>query len=229
MKTIKNFLTLILLTTTFSLSAQMIKFVEGSVKDLKTKSVVSKAKFKIQNADLSKTYRAKSNSEGVFRFSEVPAGKYTLIVDDKTYNRKEIPFELKQRHVDGYTFTPFMIERKVSWMFNWGDAFGQEHYWSHLTAKIIIGIYFVCLFLVLFYSILQLTLAINYVKNKKVKEKEIKPIYDPNNTPKVTIQLPMFNELYVAERIIETVSQFDYPSDKFKYKFWMILQMKQLM
>ena len=194
----------------------MIKFVEGSVKDLKTKSVVSKAKFKIQNADLSKTYRAKSNSEGVFRFSEVPAGKYTLIVDDKTYNRKEIPFELKQRHVDGYTFTPFMIERKVSWMFNWGDAFGQEHYWSHFTAKIIIGIYFACLFLVLFYSILQLTLAINYVKNKKVKEKEIKPIYDPNNTPKVTIQLPMFNELYVAERIIETVSQFDYPSDKFQ-------------
>ena len=30
----------------------------------------------------------------------------------------------------------------------------------------------------------------------------------------VTVQLPMFNELYVADRIIDTVAQMDYPSEK---------------
>jgi cellulose synthase/poly-beta-1,6-N-acetylglucosamine synthase-like glycosyltransferase len=40
------------------------------------------------------------------------------------------------------------------------------------------------------------------------------PVYDPSNTPKVTVQLPMFNELYVAERIIETSAAFEYPADK---------------
>ena len=32
--------------------------------------------------------------------------------------------------------------------------------------------------------------------------------------PKLTIQLPMFNELYVAERLLESVSKINYPKDK---------------
>lgn len=32
--------------------------------------------------------------------------------------------------------------------------------------------------------------------------------------PRVTVQLPMYNEMYVAERLIEAVSQLDYPNDK---------------
>jgi len=39
---------------------------------------------------------------------------------------------------------------------------------------------------------------------------------DLANAPKVTMQLPMYNELYVAERIIETVAAFEYPADKFE-------------
>jgi cellulose synthase/poly-beta-1,6-N-acetylglucosamine synthase-like glycosyltransferase len=52
-----------------------------------------------------------------------------------------------------------------------------------------------------------------YVKNKK-KKKNIMPIYDPENTPMVTVQIPMYNEFYVADRIIEKVAEFDYPTDK---------------
>jgi len=36
------------------------------------------------------------------------------------------------------------------------------------------------------------------------------------NTPFVTIQLPIFNELYVAERLIDNIVQLDYPKDKFE-------------
>jgi cellulose synthase/poly-beta-1,6-N-acetylglucosamine synthase-like glycosyltransferase len=32
--------------------------------------------------------------------------------------------------------------------------------------------------------------------------------------PRVTVQLPMFNEMYVAERLIESVAAIDYPKDK---------------
>ena len=31
--------------------------------------------------------------------------------------------------------------------------------------------------------------------------------------PKVTIQLPIFNERYVIERLVDAVSQFDYPRE----------------
>ncbi|MDC0257833.1 glycosyltransferase family 2 protein [Crocinitomicaceae bacterium] len=87
-------------------------------------------------------------------------------------------------------------------------------------SKVIVILYFFCLLLILFYSLLQLSLAIAYVRNKNKKKrgtiKMDKPVYDPENTPKVTIQLPMFNELYVADRIIETVAAFEYPADKFQ-------------
>ena len=205
-----------LLFLSTAVHAQIVKTVEGTVLDIKTKKVISKAKLKIQNTDSTKVYKAKSNSEGVFTFEKIPVGNYTLIVDDRTYNRIDIPFSLEEGNVDGYTFTPFHIGRKVSWMFDWGDAYGKEHYWSHFVAKGIIVLYFLCLLLVLFYSILQVTLAITYVKNKKKKKDEELPVFDPNNTPKVTIQLPMYNELYVADRIIETVANFDYPADKFQ-------------
>jgi cellulose synthase/poly-beta-1,6-N-acetylglucosamine synthase-like glycosyltransferase len=34
--------------------------------------------------------------------------------------------------------------------------------------------------------------------------------------PRVTVQLPIFNEMYVVERLIDSVSRFDYPKDKFE-------------
>ncbi len=216
MKNIRTALILALLLASNLLFAQNAKFVSGKVTDIKTKEFVEKAEFIIQNADSSKIYEAETNSEGVFTFQNIPLGEYTLVVSDKDYNRQDIPFSLDESHAAGYTFTTFEIGRKVSWMFNWGDAGETEHYWSHLTAKFIIAIYFVCLLLVLFYSVLQVTLAITYVKNKKKKKNQELPVFDANNTPKVTIQLPMYNELYVADRIIETVAKFDYPSDKFQ-------------
>jgi cellulose synthase/poly-beta-1,6-N-acetylglucosamine synthase-like glycosyltransferase len=34
--------------------------------------------------------------------------------------------------------------------------------------------------------------------------------------PKVTVQLPMFNEMYVAERLLEATARIDYPRDRFE-------------
>jgi len=106
------------------------------------------------------------------------------------------------------------IDGAVSWMFNWGDAFGYENYWSHWLAKVILVVYALCLTLVLFYSILQLSLAIAYKKNKK--KPSTQKAFNPDFVPFVTVQLPMFNELYVAERVIEKVAEFDYPKDRFE-------------
>ncbi|HNR85130.1 MAG TPA: glycosyltransferase [Taishania sp.] len=94
-----------------------------------------------------------------------------------------------------------------------GKTYVQEHYWSHLVAKIILFIYGAFLLLIFFYSLLQLSLAIAYKKSKKTAKKQA-PVYNPETTPKVTVQLPMFNEMYVATRIIDAAAAFDYPKDK---------------
>lgn len=46
-------------------------------------------------------------------------------------------------------------------------------------------------------------------KNKKVVQPPM-----PDQLPVVTIQVPLFNELYVAERIVHTICKMNYPKDK---------------
>ena len=71
---------------------------------------------------------------------------------DKDYENKTLnSFTLKEEHANNYTFDekrPFNVSLKVTWMFNWGDWNGKEHYWSHLLAKIILSIYGICLLLI---------------------------------------------------------------------------------
>ncbi len=185
----------------------------GHIIDEKTHRDHSEVEITITNQETGQTFVTETNDDGNFIYKKTPVGKYTLAVTDKDYNEKIFDFEVTETHIPDLDFA---ISPKVSWMWNWGDSGDQEHYWSHWTAKIIMILYFACLVLILFYSILQLSLAIAYVRNRKKKKKAIEsqPTFDPATTPKVTVQLPMFNEMYVAERIIETIAKFDYPADK---------------
>ena len=64
------------------------------------------------------------------------------------------------------------------------------------------------------YSLMQLSLTWIYRKGKKrTGEHEVPQLRD-EEWPKVTIQLPVFNELYVVERLIDSVCAMDYPKDK---------------
>ncbi|PWT88781.1 MAG: glycosyl transferase family 2 [Blastocatellia bacterium] len=40
--------------------------------------------------------------------------------------------------------------------------------------------------------------------------------YDEANLPPITVQLPLFNELYVVERLLKAVTAIDYPREKFE-------------
>jgi len=79
----------------------------------------------------------------------------------------------------------------------------------------IIVIYTIAITLLFFYCIMQLSLAIHYIKYKKnLKKEEFKFRIPESEFPHVTVQLPVYNELYVVERLIDAVCAFDYPKDK---------------
>jgi len=199
---------------------QNVKYVSGTIIDSKTEKPLENVKMQIIANDSTQIFTATTNEKGEYTFKNIPQGEHFLVVNDKTYHRVRYPIKLAEKDAEGYTQSQIEVGRKVSWLLDWGDAYGQEHYWSHWVSKVIVALYFICLLLILFYSILQLSLAVAYVRNKMRKKsgKEVneKPVFDPETTPKVTVQLPMFNELYVAERIIETVAAFEYPADKFQ-------------
>ena len=84
-----------------------------------------------------------------------------------------------------------------------------------IITYIIISLYSIALLLIFFYSLAQLNLLINYLKFKRKKEES--PIWDlskPEETPYITIQLPIYNEAYVVERLLENIAAIEYPKDK---------------
>ena len=52
--------------------------------------------------------------------------------------------------------------------------------------------------------------------HRKYKEVKHEPNPDFECNESVTIQLPVYNELYVVERLIDTICKIDYPKDKFE-------------
>ncbi len=80
---------------------------------------------------------------------------------------------------------------------------------------VIIIIYTLASALILIYSLSQLNLLIKYWRSKKNPDSS--PKFDlsrTDETPLVTIQLPIYNEMYVVERLLKNISEMDYPAEK---------------
>ena len=82
-------------------------------------------------------------------------------------------------------------------------------------AYVIIGIYTIALVLIFLYSLAQLNLLVNYLSTKRRNEEAPKfNLLDPKEIPYVTIQLPIYNEKYVVERLLENIAKIEYPKSK---------------
>ncbi|CAL2103971.1 Glycosyltransferase [Tenacibaculum sp. 190130A14a] len=80
---------------------------------------------------------------------------------------------------------------------------------------IIITVYTISLVLILMYALAQLNLLFNYLKSRKKQDNCPKfDLSKPEEIPYVTIQLPVFNELYVMERLLNNIAKIKYPKDK---------------
>ncbi len=79
----------------------------------------------------------------------------------------------------------------------------------------IIIVYTISLLLIFMYAVAQLNLLINYLKYKNKEDNSVKfDFTNPEEIPFVTIQLPVFNELYVMKRLLKNIAKIDYPKDK---------------
>ncbi|MFD2566469.1 cellulose synthase family protein [Pseudotenacibaculum haliotis] len=80
---------------------------------------------------------------------------------------------------------------------------------------IIITIYSVALILIFMYALAQLNLLFNYVSAQKKEDTCARyDLENPDEVPYVTIQLPVYNELYVMERLLDNIVKLKYPREK---------------
>ena len=76
---------------------------------------------------------------------------------------------------------------------------------------ILIGIYALGMLFIFLYSLAQGHLLLRFLGAKKSLDNVAHP--EPESWPIVTIQLPVFNELYVVDRLITAVAKMNYPAD----------------
>ncbi|PKP09222.1 MAG: glycosyl transferase family 2 [Bacteroidetes bacterium HGW-Bacteroidetes-3] len=84
-----------------------------------------------------------------------------------------------------------------------------------LLSYLILFLYSLAILLIFFYGLAQLNLLINYLRSKKLLDRSEKFNFsNPDEIPFVTVQLPIYNEKYVVERLLTTISKLYYPKEK---------------
>ncbi|MDE0472604.1 MAG: glycosyltransferase family 2 protein [Ekhidna sp.] len=76
---------------------------------------------------------------------------------------------------------------------------------------LIISLYGITLLIICLFSLCQFNLSQHYLSAKKRKEETASVLTE---FPPVTVQLPIYNECYVVERLIDSVCRLEYPRDK---------------
>ena len=71
--------------------------------------------------------------------------------------------------------------------------------------------YFGILLILSIYGIHRYFILFLYFRYYKWRQQPDAPAFDPHDCPPVTVQLPLFNEYYVAKRVIESAARMRYP------------------
>lgn len=79
---------------------------------------------------------------------------------------------------------------------------------------IVLGIYLLAMVGILLYCLLQLSLAIRYIRSRHRWHTSTAASPDDPSLPTVTIQLPLYNENQVAERLLRHIATLQYPAEK---------------
>ncbi|MFU8803244.1 MAG: cellulose synthase family protein [Bradymonadaceae bacterium] len=79
---------------------------------------------------------------------------------------------------------------------------------------VLLTIYFSILLILSFYGSHRYMMVYLYRKYAGGPDPEPKSTYDEHELPVITVQLPLFNERYVVERLIDSVCALDYPQDR---------------
>jgi cellulose synthase/poly-beta-1,6-N-acetylglucosamine synthase-like glycosyltransferase len=96
------------------------------------------------------------------------------------------------------------------------EKFNRFHNISYLYQMdrfdiIVVGMYFTILAILSFYGLHRYIMVFLF---KRYRKNALPPQSHFEELPRVTVQIPSYNEMYVIERVIDAVCAFDYPKDK---------------
>src|SRR5215210_3989260 len=80
---------------------------------------------------------------------------------------------------------------------------------------VVLSLYFAVLFLLSLYGAYRIKQVVDFWRYRKVAPRP-RALFAESELPRVTVQLPLFNEVYVVERLLAAVTAIDYPRELFE-------------
>jgi cellulose synthase/poly-beta-1,6-N-acetylglucosamine synthase-like glycosyltransferase len=114
------------------------------------------------------------------------------------------------------------------YLFGFAQPRGLAHYFrTHFLDRTFKGLYqpnafdmallvpyFVVLVLLAFYGLHRYTLVYRYYRNRRNRRIEPPTRFAEDQLPRITVQLPIFNEQFVVDRLVDSVCKLEYPRSK---------------
>jgi len=104
------------------------------------------------------------------------------------------------------------------WKTHYQDrTFRGGYRWNWFDVSLLVP-YFIVMLILAFYGLHRYQLVWLYYRNRKKEAKSAEPParFDENNLPFVTIQLPIYNEQFVIDRLMDACCRIEYPRDRFE-------------
>lgn len=104
------------------------------------------------------------------------------------------------------------------WRSHYGDkTFEHLYRWNWFDTSLLVP-YFLVMLVLAFYGIHRYQLVWLYYRNRKNEARSAEPPaqFAEGELPSVTIQLPIFNEQFVVDRLVDAVCRIQYPRDRFE-------------
>ena len=177
-----------------------------------------------RNKSTGKQYETTSDETGAFSFATVEPGRYVLasecpgedrilgsavVVAGKTTNVELLAFPLPETGNGA-------VDKFIASSLPQGGGYPAGNI-SYLNVNDALDTYFMFVYfgilgLLSVYGIYRYRLIYLFLRYQKHKPKP-KAKFPAGRLPRVTVQLPLFNEMYVAERLIDAVSKLEYPRE----------------
>ncbi|HVF88621.1 MAG TPA: glycosyltransferase [Blastocatellia bacterium] len=171
-----------------------------------------------------KQYQAKSDADGAFVFESLEPGRYLLSTEYPGIEPAWSAVQVEAGRVARAEMVTVplrvtgndSVDKFVASSSAQGGGYPAGNI-SYLNVNdtldlYLMWIYFSILGLLSVYGVYRYRMVYLFLRYKDHNPKP-KSAFAPNRLPRVTVQLPLFNEMYVAERLIDAVVKLDYPRE----------------
>jgi len=222
-KLIRSALTLLLFSTALAATAQAAS-IRGTINDVRGHTLPWLFIY-ARNTATGQVHETKSDADGAFAFDDLEPGRYIITTQtpgierviesvkverDKTASVELLGEPLRLRGKDS-------IDKFIASSSPQGGSYPGGNI-SYLNVNDALDLYFIWTYFGIlgllsaygFYRYRLIYLFLRYSKHPP----QPKARFAEDRLPRVTVQLPLFNEMYVAERLIDSVVKLDYPRER---------------